>query len=70
MALSSMVFGAKTLAAAAELGVRLEIVNGLAIWEAQPVYRHQKAVGRIAQGIRRPEGIADCTCTHAIDVYI
>ena len=25
-----------------ELGIRLEIVNGLPIWEAQPVYRHQK----------------------------
>jgi hypothetical protein len=24
-----------------ELGIRLEIVDGLAIWEAQPLYRHQ-----------------------------
>jgi len=39
-----------------ELGVRLEIVNGLAIWEAQPLYKHQKAVERIAQSIRPLEG--------------
>ncbi|MCI5126208.1 MAG: hypothetical protein D3925_17470 [Candidatus Electrothrix sp. AR5] len=31
-----------TLLQASELGIRLEIVNGLPIWEAQPVYRHQK----------------------------
>jgi Uma2 family endonuclease len=60
----------KTLAAAAELGVRLEIVNGLAIWEAQPLYRHQKAVERIAQSIRPKPGIVNCTCTHALDVYV
>jgi len=60
---------AKTLAAAAELGVRLEIVNGLAIWEAQPLYRHQKAVERIASSIRKAEG-SSCACVHALDVYI
>jgi Uma2 family endonuclease len=65
-----MGFDAKTLAAAAELGVRLEMVNGLAIWEAQPVYRHQKAVERIAQSIRRGPGAPECTCTHALDVYV
>ena len=43
---------------AAELGIRLEIVNGLPLWEAQPVYRHQKAVERIAQSIRPTAGTA------------
>ena len=32
---------------ASELGIRLEIINGLPIWEAQPVYRHQKHIERI-----------------------
>jgi Uma2 family endonuclease len=53
-----------------ELGIRLEIVNGLAIWEAQPLYRHQKHVERIAGSIRAADGAADCTCVHALDVYI
>jgi Uma2 family endonuclease len=56
---------------ASELGIRLEIVNGLPIWEAQPVYRHQRHVERIAQGISRPDpGEPGCACVHAMDVYI
>ncbi|MBK1629395.1 hypothetical protein CKO31_01320 [Thiohalocapsa halophila] len=53
-----------------ELGIRLEIVNGLAIWEAQPLYRHQKHVERIAQTIEPAVGSAACDCVHALDVYI
>jgi Uma2 family endonuclease len=53
-----------------ELGIRLEIVNGLAIWEAQPLYRHQKHVERIAQGIQHADPDAGCACVHALDVYI
>lgn len=44
-------------------------MNGLAIWEAQPLYKHQKAVERIAQSIRPHEG-SPCLCVHAMDVYI
>jgi hypothetical protein len=40
---------------ASELGIRLEIVNGLHIWEAQPVYRHQKHIERIVQGITKTD---------------
>jgi len=58
-----------TLLRAEELGVRLEIVNGLPIWEAQPLYRHQKHVERIAGGIRQGKSSA-CGCVHALDVYI
>ena len=29
---------------AEELGIRLEVVAGLPIWEAAPVYRHPRAV--------------------------
>ena len=58
-----------TLLQASELGIRLEIVNGLPIWEAQPVYRHQKHVERIVQGIEKLED-SECTCVHAVDVYV
>jgi Uma2 family endonuclease len=56
---------------ASELGIRLEIVNGLPIWEAQPVYRHQKQIDRINRGLRPTAGAeAACACIYAIDVYI
>jgi hypothetical protein len=32
---------------AEEFGIRLEIVQGLPIWEPYPIYKHQKAVDRI-----------------------
>ncbi len=54
---------------AEELGVKLEIVNGLHIWEAQPVYKHQKAVDRIRDSIEPMTGSA-CACIHAADVYV
>jgi Uma2 family endonuclease len=57
------------LLSADQLGIRLELVNGLPIWEAQPLYRHQKAVENIAQSIGRKTPGA-CRCVHAIDVYI
>jgi Uma2 family endonuclease len=60
----------KTLSAAAELGVRLEVMNGLPIWEAQPLYRHQKAVERIAQSIKPSRPGGPCACVHALDVYV
>lgn len=60
-----------TLLQASELGIRLEIVNGLPIWEAQPVYRHQKHVERIVQGITRSNTAKlECECIHAVDIYI
>jgi len=56
---------------ASELGIRLEIVNGLPIWEAQPVYRHQKHIERIVQGITKTVNVQPgCECIHAVDVYI
>ena len=57
------------LLTANELGVRLEIVAGIPLWEAQPVYKHQKAVDRIRATIRPGEGAA-CQCVHAADVYV
>jgi Uma2 family endonuclease len=60
-----------TLLQASELGIRLEIVNGLPIWEAQPVYRHQKEIDRIVRGLRGADATASaCGCIYAIDVYV
>jgi Uma2 family endonuclease len=58
---------------AEELGIRLEMVGGLPIWEPHPVWKHQKAVDRIRETIRTvetPPGAARCTCLHAADVYV
>lgn len=54
---------------AEELGIRLEVVGGLAIWEAQPVWKHQKAVDRIRASIK-PRTESACACVHAADVYV
>lgn len=54
---------------AEELGIRLEVVSGLPIWEAHPVWKHQKAVDRIRATISRREETA-CACVHAADVYV
>lgn len=35
-----------------ELGLRLEIVRGLPLWEAHPVLEHQCAIDRIRATIR------------------
>lgn len=70
---------------AEDLGVRLELVRGLPIWEAHPVWRHQKSVDRIRQSIAPGDasfaegptslraGSQDnkpCACVHVADVYI
>lgn len=54
-----------------ELGIRLEIVNGLPVWEASPVIRHQKAVDRIRDSIKKSEeNNNSCDCFHVADIYI
>ena len=56
---------------AEELGVRLEIVGGLPMWESSPVYRHQKEVDRIRASIEPIPGSDEgCECVHAADVYV
>ena len=59
----------KKLLEADQLGLRLEWVGGLPLWEAQPTYRHQKAVDRIRQSIR-PKEASSCPCIHVADVYV
>ena len=54
---------------AEELGIRLEVVRGLAIWEAAPALRHQRAVDRIRSSIRPREG-EKCGRVHAAGVYV
>jgi Uma2 family endonuclease len=58
-----------------ELGIRLEIVGGLPIWEAHPTYRHQKAVDRIRSTIQQAlvsskSTNTECECIHVADVYV
>ncbi len=64
----------RRLLQANELGIRLEIVAGLPIWEPQPVLKHQRAVDRIRASIEpvSPEAgqQAGCSCVHTSDVYI
>lgn len=56
---------------AEELGIRLEVVRGLSIWEAHPSPRHQRAVDRIRASIRPDERAGTpCTCVHLADVYV
>jgi Uma2 family endonuclease len=56
---------------AEELGIRLEIVRGLPIWEAAPVWKHQKAVDRIRSSIQPlSERPSAGSCVHAADVYV
>jgi Uma2 family endonuclease len=52
-----------------DLGVRLEIVDGLPIWEAHPLYRHQKAIDRIRKNLDKSHS-GDCQCVDIADVYI
>ncbi len=56
-----------------ELGIRLEIVAGLPIWEPHPLYRHQKAIDRIRSTIQRngsdPHHI-QCDWVHFSNVYV
>lgn len=56
-----------------ELGIRLEIVAGLPIWEPHPLYRHQKAIDRIRSTIQRSAPDlhqTQCGCVHIADVYV
>jgi Uma2 family endonuclease len=56
---------------AEQLGIRLEIVRGLPMWEAAPALRHQRAVDRIRASIKlRPGSPSGCQCLHVADVYV
>ena len=64
-----------TFLRADKLGIRLEMVAGLPIWERSPVYKHQKAVDHIRATIRRASVSSDvgqeaCQGIHTANVYI
>jgi Uma2 family endonuclease len=52
-------------------GLRLEIVNGVGVWETLPGVKHQREIDRVRQSIRveRSSG-ADCVCLHLPDILI
>ena len=50
-----------------EVGIRLEIIGGIPIWEASPAVLHQRESYRIQQSIKR---VGDCGCFHVADVYV
>ena len=56
---------------AEDLGIKLEIAGNLAIWEASPVYKHQKEVDRIRDSIKKSDknGVV-CNCIDVADVYV
>jgi Uma2 family endonuclease len=54
---------------AEDLGVKLEIAGGLAIWEASPIYKHQKAIDKIRESLNRLD-TNKCECIDVTDVYV
>ncbi len=57
-----------------ELGIRLEVVGGLPIWEPHPVLRHQLEIDRIRAsiepGVQMADPVPGCACFHVADVYV
>jgi Uma2 family endonuclease len=56
----------KLILEADKIGVRLEIIGGLPVWETSPVYFHQIEIDRIRASIK-PIGEQDCGCYHLAD---
>ena len=56
---------------AEDLGIKLEIAGNLAIWEASPIYKHQKEVDRIRDSFKKVERDGNsCECIDVADVYV
>lgn len=56
---------------AEELGIRLEIIGKLKIWEASPIYKHQKEIDRIRNSFKKVEKDGNiCECIDVADVYV
>lgn len=54
-----------------ELGLRLEIVGGLSMWESAPSLKHQRAIDRIRESIINiAPNVGVCSCVHLADVYV
>jgi Uma2 family endonuclease len=55
------------------IGVKLEMVNGLPIWEGMPSWQHQETIDRIRESLPRAQGSpkpGKCACLHKSDIYI
>ena len=53
------------------IGIKLEVVNGLGVWEVSPIILHQSTVDRIRSSIRSSQpGEFDCSCYHYPDIDI
>jgi Uma2 family endonuclease len=52
-----------------ELGIRLEVIGGLSVWEANPPLIHHKAADRIRASIRHIKGPErECVHYHDLDL--
>ncbi len=54
-----------------QAGIRLEYINGIPVWEASPVIRHQRISDRIRASITSAnDTTGGCCCTHYADITI
>ena len=54
-----------------DIGIKLEVVNGLPIWEGSPVFRHQKKIDDIRRSIHPNVGsTSSCDCVSVADLTI
>ncbi len=59
------------LLAADQVGIRLEIVRGVPLWEMHPGFKHQKEVDRIRATLEPIPGTdSGCGCFHYADIYV
>lgn len=59
------------LMAADEMGLRMEYVGGVGIWEVLPVVKHQKALKRIERSIAPVPGLeGGCDCVYYSDILV
>lgn len=65
-----MIISERLQLAADELGIRLETVGGVTVWEAHPVVKHQIAIARIQSSIRSSfsTGGGEFTCLPSVMV--
>jgi Uma2 family endonuclease len=53
---------------AESINVKLEVIAGVTVWEASPVYKHQLATKRIAASLK-PLPDSNCACIETQDTY-
>ena len=54
-----------------DVGIRLEVIDGLAVWEMSPNLTHQKAIDRIRRNIAdNGKAPLECACLHYADLHI